>query len=216
MYTRLFDAAAAVRLWQWCVKHHHGVVKVLAQGRATSETQQGEIDRSVHTPLYHPARLPLCPAHFGVATNYIVSPKNRSPNNRRSSVHFCQKSGNKVMDWNNETLIIVTETLAKIYTRNYLPMINYIHFFSKMYYANLIYLFLAIIITVWTSLKAIQLINNLFKNYTLYCIPLNNGDIQQHRSKLWVHLQKSYLMYFLHYDNLMDFYVIWRCYQFCF
>ena len=71
-------------------KHHHGVVKVLAKGRATSETQQGEIDRSVHTFLYYPARLPLCPAHFGVATNYIVSPKNRSPNNRRSSV-LCNK-----------------------------------------------------------------------------------------------------------------------------
>ena len=77
---------AAVRLWQWCGKHHHGVVKVLAKGRATSETQQGEIDRSVHTSLYRPARLPLCPAHFGVTTNYIVSPKNWSPNNRRSSV----------------------------------------------------------------------------------------------------------------------------------
>ena len=68
--------------------HHHGVGKVLAKGRATSETQQGEIDRSVHTSLYHPARLPLCPAHFGVETNYIVSPKNLSPNNRRSSVGF--------------------------------------------------------------------------------------------------------------------------------
>ena len=45
-----------------------GVVKVLAKGRATSETQQGEIDHSVHTSLYRPARLPLCPAHFGVAT----------------------------------------------------------------------------------------------------------------------------------------------------
>ena len=55
-------------------------------GRATSETQQGEIDRSVHTPLYRNARLPLCPAHFGVTTNYIVSPNNRRPNNRRSSV----------------------------------------------------------------------------------------------------------------------------------
>ena len=65
---------------------HQGVVKVLAKGRATSETQQGEIDRSVHTPLYRPVRLPLCPAHFGVTTNYIVSPKNRSPNNRRSSL----------------------------------------------------------------------------------------------------------------------------------
>ena len=34
----------------------------------------------MHTSLYHPARLPLCPAHFsfGVATNYIVSPKRRS------------------------------------------------------------------------------------------------------------------------------------------
>ena len=70
----------------WCVKHHYGVVKVLAKGRATSETQQGEIDRSVHTPLYRPGRLHLCPAHFGVTNNYIVSPKNRSPNNRRSSV----------------------------------------------------------------------------------------------------------------------------------
>ena len=67
-------------------KHHHGVVKVLAKGRATSETQQGEMDRSVHTSLYHPARLPLCPAHFGVATNFIVNPKNWSLNNRRSSV----------------------------------------------------------------------------------------------------------------------------------
>ena len=74
-------------LWQWCGKHRHGVGKVLAKGRATSETQQGEIDRSVHTSLYHPARLPLCPAHFGVATNYIASPKNWSPNNRRSSVY---------------------------------------------------------------------------------------------------------------------------------
>ena len=62
-------------------KQNHGVGKVLAKGRATSETQQGEIDRSVHTSLYHPARLPLCPAHFGVTTNYIVSPKKR-----RSSV----------------------------------------------------------------------------------------------------------------------------------
>ena len=87
-YTRLFDAAAAVRLWQWCVKHHHGVVKVLAKGRATSETQQGEIDRSMHTPLYRPARFPLCPAHFGVTTNYIVSPKHRNANNRRSSVNL--------------------------------------------------------------------------------------------------------------------------------
>ena len=42
---------------------------------------QGETDRSVHTSLYHPARLPLYPAHFGVVNNYIVS-----PNNRRSSV----------------------------------------------------------------------------------------------------------------------------------
>ena len=40
----------------------------------------------MHTPLYRPARLPLCPAHFGVATNYIVSPKNRRPNNRLASV----------------------------------------------------------------------------------------------------------------------------------
>ena len=62
------------------------VGKVLAKGRTTSETQQGEIDRSVHTSLYHPARLPLYPAHFGVATNYIVSPKNWSLNKRRSSV----------------------------------------------------------------------------------------------------------------------------------
>ena len=62
------------------------VVKVLAKGRATSETQQGEIDRSVHTCLYRPTQLPLCLAHFGVTTNYIVSPKNRRPNNRRSSV----------------------------------------------------------------------------------------------------------------------------------
>ena len=53
------------------------VRKVLAKGRATSETQQGEIDRSVHTSLYHPAQLPLSPSHFGVATNYIVSPKKR-------------------------------------------------------------------------------------------------------------------------------------------
>ena len=68
------------------MRHHHGVGKVLAKDRATCETQQGEIDRSVHTSLYHPARLPLCPAHFGVATNYIVSPKNWSPNKRRSSV----------------------------------------------------------------------------------------------------------------------------------
>ena len=69
---------------------HQGVVKVLAKGRATSETQQGEIDRSVHTPLYRPVRLPLCPAHFGVTTNYIVSPNNRRPNNRRSSVFYCK------------------------------------------------------------------------------------------------------------------------------
>ena len=75
-----------MRPWQWCGKQHHGVGKVLAKGRATSETQQGEIDRSVHTSLYRPARLPLCPAHFGVVTNYTVSPMNWSPNNRRSSV----------------------------------------------------------------------------------------------------------------------------------
>ena len=62
-----------MRLWQWCCKHHHGVGKVLAKDRTTSETQQGEIDHSVRTSLYHPARLPLCPAYFGVATNYIVS-----------------------------------------------------------------------------------------------------------------------------------------------
>ena len=64
----------------------HGVGKVLAKGRATSETQQGEIDHSVHTSLYHPARISLYPTHFGVTTNYIVSPKNWSPNKRRSSV----------------------------------------------------------------------------------------------------------------------------------
>ena len=75
-----------MRPWQWCGKQHHGVGKVLAKGRATSETQQGEKDRSVHTSLYHHAGLPLCPAHFGVVTNYIVSPKNWSPKNRRSSV----------------------------------------------------------------------------------------------------------------------------------
>ena len=69
-------------------KHHYGVVKVLAKGRATSETQQGEIDRWVHTSLYHPARLSLCPVQFGVTTTYIVSPKNGSPNNRRSSVLY--------------------------------------------------------------------------------------------------------------------------------
>ena len=57
--------------WQWCGRQHHGVSKVLAKGRATSGTQQGEIDRSVHTSLYRPARLPLCPVRFGVATNYI-------------------------------------------------------------------------------------------------------------------------------------------------
>ena len=47
----------------------------------------------MHPPPYRPARLPLCPAHFGVATNYIVSPKNRSPNNRRSSVYSILLTG---------------------------------------------------------------------------------------------------------------------------
>ena len=70
-----------IRLYSTVRRGGSCVGKVLAKGRATSETQQGEIDRSVHTSLYHPARLPLCPAHFGVATNYIVSPKKR-----RSSV----------------------------------------------------------------------------------------------------------------------------------
>ena len=88
VYTRLLDAAAAVRPWQWWGKQHHGVGKVLAKRRATSETQQSEIDRSVHTSLYHPARLPLCPAHFDVTTNYIVSPKNWSPKKRHSSVCY--------------------------------------------------------------------------------------------------------------------------------
>ena len=86
VYTRLLDVAATVRPWQWRGKQHYGVGKVLAKGRATSETQQGKIDCSVHKSLYHLARLPLCPAHFGVTNNYIVSPKNWSPKKRRSSV----------------------------------------------------------------------------------------------------------------------------------
>ena len=88
VYTRLLDAAAAVRPWQWCGKQHHGVGKVWAKGRVTSETQQGEIGRSVHTFPYHPARLPLCPANFGAAPNHIVNPKNWSPKKRRPSVLY--------------------------------------------------------------------------------------------------------------------------------
>ena len=85
VYTGLLDGAAAVRPWQWCGKQH-GVGKVLTKGRATSETQQDEIDRSVNTSLYHPARLPLYPADFGITSNYIASPKNWSPKKQRSSV----------------------------------------------------------------------------------------------------------------------------------
>ena len=48
----------------------------------------GEIDRSMHRSLYHSARLLLCTAPFGVTTNYIVSPKNWSPNKWRSSVYI--------------------------------------------------------------------------------------------------------------------------------
>ena len=44
----------------------------------------GETDRSVHTSLYRPARLPL--THFGLTTNYTVSPAYRIPNKRRFSV----------------------------------------------------------------------------------------------------------------------------------
>ena len=44
-------------------RRHLGVGKVLTQGRATSETQQGETDRSVHTSLYHPAPDSLSAPH---------------------------------------------------------------------------------------------------------------------------------------------------------
>ena len=77
-----------MRPWQWCGKHHHGVGKLVAKGRTTSETPQDKIDRSVHTSLYHPDRLPVCPAHFGVTTIYKVSPTNWSPKKRRSSVLY--------------------------------------------------------------------------------------------------------------------------------
>ena len=56
-----------MRPWQLCGKQHRGRDKVLATGGVTSETRQGEIDRSVHTSLYHAARLSLCPAQVGFA-----------------------------------------------------------------------------------------------------------------------------------------------------
>ena len=111
---------------KWCGKQHRGVGKVLAKGRATTETQQGEIDRSVHTFLYHPAGLPLFPAHFGVTTNYIVSLKNWSPNKRRSSVILKEsKNVNYIIffDFLTGMKIVVPENFNFQYPNNFLSII---------------------------------------------------------------------------------------------
>ena len=99
--------------WQWCDKQHHGVGKVLAKGRATSEPQQGEINRWVHMSLYHSAWLLLYPAHFGVTTNYLVSPKKRRSSVCKSRKHCNQKIEKKLSPLDKCSCVVCFRTQNK-------------------------------------------------------------------------------------------------------